>query len=44
VVYRPVTGVSPSQVGVAWPITRDDDDPIVGEFIHACLLHRMLAQ
>jgi DNA-binding transcriptional LysR family regulator len=39
VVYRPVTGVSPSRVGIAWPITHDND-PIIRDFIHACLLHR----
>jgi DNA-binding transcriptional LysR family regulator len=39
VVYRPVTGVSPSQVGIAWPITRDSD-PIISDFVHACLLQR----
>jgi DNA-binding transcriptional LysR family regulator len=43
VVYRPVTGVSPSQVGIAWPMT-NDDDPIISDFVRACLLHRTPAQ
>jgi DNA-binding transcriptional LysR family regulator len=43
VIYRPVTGVSPSQVGIAWPITHDHD-PVIRDFIHACLLHRTPAQ
>jgi DNA-binding transcriptional LysR family regulator len=43
VVYRPVTGVSPSRVGIAWPITHDND-PIIRDFIHTCLLHRTSAQ
>jgi DNA-binding transcriptional LysR family regulator len=43
VVYRPVTGVSPSQVGIAWPIA-GDNDPIIRDFLHACLLHRPPAQ
>jgi DNA-binding transcriptional LysR family regulator len=36
IVYRPVTGVSPSQVGIAWPPTADTD-PIVQDFIRCCL-------
>jgi len=36
VVYRPVTGVSPSQVGVAWAAS-SDDDPIVQDFVSCCL-------
>jgi DNA-binding transcriptional LysR family regulator len=34
--YRPVTGVSPSQAGVAWP-TANDTDPVVQDFVHCCL-------
>jgi DNA-binding transcriptional LysR family regulator len=36
VVYRPVTGVSPSQVGVAWPPAADDN-PVVQDFVRCCL-------
>ena len=39
VVYRPVTGVSPSQVGVAWLLAADDD-PVVQDFVHCCLDNR----
>jgi hypothetical protein len=35
VVYRPVTGVSPSRVGIAWPIA-NDNDPVITDFIQAC--------
>jgi DNA-binding transcriptional LysR family regulator len=34
--YRPVTGVSPSQAGVAWP-TANDTDPAVQDFVRCCL-------
>ncbi|MGC9494921.1 LysR family transcriptional regulator [Streptomyces sp. WG7] len=35
VVYRPVTGVSPSRVGVAWaPV--DDANPVVQDFVRCC--------
>jgi DNA-binding transcriptional LysR family regulator len=34
--YRPVTGVSPSQVGVAWP-PANDTDPVVQDFVRCCL-------
>ena len=34
--YRPVTGISPSQVGVAWP-PANDTDPIVQDFVRCCL-------
>jgi DNA-binding transcriptional LysR family regulator len=34
--YRPVTGVSPSQAGVAWP-TANDTDPVVQDFVRCCL-------
>ena len=37
--YRPVTGVSPSQVGVAWP-PANDTDPVVQDFVRCCLDHR----
>ncbi|MGC1215563.1 MAG: LysR family transcriptional regulator [Micromonospora sp.] len=36
VTYRPVTGVSPSQVGVAWSPTADTD-PVIQDFIRCCL-------
>ncbi|MCS0604876.1 LysR family transcriptional regulator [Streptomyces sp. LP11] len=36
VVYRPVTGVSPSRVGVAWA-PADDRNPVVQTFVHCCL-------
>lgn len=35
IVYRPVTGVSPSHIGVAWPSTRTVDDT-VDAFIRSC--------
>jgi DNA-binding transcriptional LysR family regulator len=38
VTYRPVTGVSPSQVGVAWAPAGDDDN-VVRDFVLACLRH-----
>jgi DNA-binding transcriptional LysR family regulator len=38
VAYRPVTGVSPSQVGVAWAPVGNDD--VIGDFVRACLRHR----
>ncbi|HEU5389261.1 MAG TPA: LysR family transcriptional regulator [Streptosporangiaceae bacterium] len=34
--YRPVTGVSPSQVGVAWP-PANDSNPVVQDFVRCCL-------
>jgi DNA-binding transcriptional LysR family regulator len=36
ITYRPVTGVSPSQAGVAWP-PANDADPIVQDFVRCCL-------
>jgi DNA-binding transcriptional LysR family regulator len=36
VIYRPVIGVSPSQVGVAWPLTADAS-PAVQDFVRCCL-------
>lgn len=36
VTYRPVTGISPSRVGVAWPLAADAD-PVVGDFVRCCL-------
>ncbi|MFE5833722.1 LysR substrate-binding domain-containing protein [Streptomyces sp. NPDC056488] len=39
VTYRPVTGVSPSQVGVAWA-SAGNNDAVIGDFIRACLRHR----
>ena len=34
--YRPVTGVSPSQVGVAWS-PANDGNPVVQDFVRCCL-------
>ena len=36
VTYRPVTGVSPSQVGVAWPPPADAN-PVIQDFVRCCL-------
>lgn len=36
VAYRPVTGVGPSRVGVAWD-PADDGDPVVQDFVRCCL-------
>jgi len=36
VTYRPVTGVSPSQVGVAWAPTADSN-PVIQDFVRCCL-------
>jgi DNA-binding transcriptional LysR family regulator len=36
VVYRPVSGVSPSGVGVAWA-PGDDTNPVVRDFVRCCL-------
>jgi DNA-binding transcriptional LysR family regulator len=36
IAYRPVTGVSPSQVAVAWP-PANDTDPVVQDFVRCCL-------
>lgn len=36
ITYRPVTGVSASQVAVAWPAAADSD-PVVREFVSSCL-------
>jgi DNA-binding transcriptional LysR family regulator len=36
ITYRPVTGVSPSQVGVAWPPAADTD-PVICDFVRCCL-------
>ncbi|MGQ5603919.1 LysR family transcriptional regulator [Streptomyces sp. EKS3.2] len=35
VVYRPVTGVAPSRVAVAWD-PADDDNPVVRDFVRCC--------
>lgn len=35
IVYRPVTGVTPTQVGVAWAPTATDD-PVVQDFVRCC--------
>jgi DNA-binding transcriptional LysR family regulator len=39
ITYRPVTGISPSQVGVAWP-PANDTNPVVQDFVRCCLEHR----
>jgi len=36
ITYRPVTGVSPSQVGVAWS-PANDTNPVVQDFVRCCL-------
>ncbi|MER5781440.1 LysR family transcriptional regulator [Streptomyces mobaraensis] len=36
VVYRAVSGVSPSRVGVAW-VAGEEGDGVVGEFVRCCL-------
>jgi DNA-binding transcriptional LysR family regulator len=36
VVYRPVTGVGPTQVGVAWPAAAEAN-PVVADFVRCCL-------
>jgi DNA-binding transcriptional LysR family regulator len=36
ITYRPVTGVSPSQVCVAWP-PANDTNPVVQDFLRCCL-------
>ena len=36
ITYRPVTDVSPSQVGVAWP-PANDTNPVVQDFVRCCL-------
>ena len=35
ITYRPLTGVSPSQVGVAWPPTADTN-PVIQDFVRCC--------
>jgi DNA-binding transcriptional LysR family regulator len=35
ITYRPVTGISPSQVGVAWP-PGADTNPVIQDFIRCC--------
>src|SRR5215470_6082199 len=39
ITYRPVTGVSPSQVGVAWA-PANDANPVVQDFVRCCLDNR----
>ena len=39
VTYRTVTGVSPSQVGIAWRPAADAD-PVVQDFVRSCREHR----
>lgn len=39
ITYRPVTGVSPSQVGVAWP-PANDTNPVIQDFVRCCLASR----
>ena len=36
IAYRPVTGISPSQAGVAGP-PANDTDPVVQDFVRCCL-------
>ncbi|MPZ85582.1 MAG: LysR family transcriptional regulator [Actinophytocola sp.] len=39
ITYRPVTGISPSQVGVAWPPDADTN-PVICDFVRCCLDNR----
>jgi DNA-binding transcriptional LysR family regulator len=39
ITYRPVTGVTPSQVGVAWP-RANDTNPVVQDFVRCCLANK----
>jgi DNA-binding transcriptional LysR family regulator len=39
VVYRPVSGLSPSQAGVAWPPAADAS-PVIQDFVRCCLDNR----
>ncbi|MGW0469273.1 LysR family substrate-binding domain-containing protein [Streptomyces sp. NPDC003027] len=39
ITYRPVSGVGPSQVGVAW-VPADDMNPVVQDFVRCCLDNR----
>ncbi|MEC3956991.1 LysR family transcriptional regulator [Nocardia sp. CDC153] len=39
IVYRPVNGVSPTRVGVAWRPAQDTD-PVVQDFVRSCLEYR----
>ena len=39
ITYRPVTGISPSQVCVAWP-PANDTNPVVQDFVRCCLDNR----
>ncbi|MER5325380.1 LysR family transcriptional regulator [Streptosporangium roseum] len=39
VTYRPVNGVSSSQIGVAWALA-DDADPVIRDFVRCCLSSR----
>jgi DNA-binding transcriptional LysR family regulator len=43
VTYRPVTGVSPTQVGIAWA-PADDTNPVVQEFVRCCLQESSAAE
>jgi len=42
VIYRPVNGVSPSQVGVAWAPAADGN-PVVRDFVRCCLDSRAMS-
>lgn len=39
IVYRAVTGVSPSSVGIAWAPSADTN-PVIQDFVHCCLDNR----
>lgn len=39
VTYRPVTGIGPSRVGVAWA-PANDNNPLIHDFVHCCLDNR----
>jgi DNA-binding transcriptional LysR family regulator len=42
IIYRPVTGVSPSQACVAWRPAQDDD-PVVQDFVRCCLDNKAIS-
>jgi DNA-binding transcriptional LysR family regulator len=43
ITFRPVSGVSPSRVGVAWP-PANDTNPVVQDFVRCCLDIRASAE
>lgn len=43
IAYRPVRGVNPSRVGIAWPAA-GDHDPATQDFVNACRAARPAAE